>query len=284
MNIEKIIVIVISMILLTGCSGLKVLPESDSVEGKIVVSKHSKKEGWHPYYALYLIKNKKLEMIQNSEMKGDIQSPHWTVDGKRIAFYSDNNWLQEERKKTKGIYIIDHDGNNLNYIKNGFIVIFSFLPNGEEMIYYQYSYEKSEQEFYILNINNREVKRLEKEKNIDYEKNSFWPNVDGSRISPDGKKKLWYKEVPDNAGRKTELYITYLDTEKTEIAAKGSKFIENVKGIWSSDSKKIMYLQESIMDWQKIRLYNLETKETIDIIKIKPREITGFDWWTSPTN
>jgi len=247
---------------------VKIMPKINSVEGRIVLaSKPDKKPA-----ALYLVKDKVLCQIPNTEMSGKIAYPHWSPEGDRIAFYAYNG----ENEKTQGIYIIKENGNDLKFIQEGIISSFNFYEG--MFIFNRYTGDARINDYNIMDLLNGKVRKLSEHEIKSLTNSSYW--IDNySKISPNGKKKLWYKISSEQASP-NELYMTDLGTGEITLIAKGSSQVDIQNAVWSSDSKKIMYLRESIFDNQQIKVYNLETRETIVLIKFGSRYIEGFDWWT----
>jgi len=260
-----------------GCAlpYVKIMFKADSVEGKIVLAREPYKKA----AALYIVKDKELCQIPNTEMSGKIESLHWSPEGDRIAFWGYNGNEPEERAKTQGIYVINENGNNLKLSQKGILYPFNFSLDGKQIIYRDYSLKRKKEEFYIFTLDGSGLRRLTDEEVNNQNQTSRWPSHLEVRFSPDGKKKLWYK-ISSEQAPPNELYMTDLGTGEITLIAKGSYQVDIKNAVWSSDSKRIMYLRESIFDNQQIKVYDLEAKETIILMKFGGRYIAGFDWWT----
>ncbi len=270
----------------TVSAGIKVYPEAKTIEGKIVFAYRDMSKTIDAPMSLLILKDGVLEKIPNIDMRGEILFPKYSPSGNVIGFYADKGSTYEEELKNRGIYVINENGNNLQRIVKGPQTVFDFLDTNH-LVYWNYSAEKRQDEYLMVDVIEKKIGQLTINEIEENYHPSRWPIWDASetKYSPDGTKKVWYKEVRKDVF--SDLWMTDLKTgvEMLLLEERGGSYYSDP--VWSSDSKKIMILRryafaEYFFSKMEIILYDIETKETVRLLKAPEDSIKGFDWWTLP--
>ena len=120
---------------------------------------------------------------------GSDDSPAWSTDGRRIAFYS-------SRPEGSGLYVMDADGSNPRYLApaaNCCPPDSAWSPDGKK-IAFESSRKNGKADIYVMNADGTNRRRLTK--HLAHDRYPAW--------SPDGENIVFYSE---RDGRSGEIYV-----------------------------------------------------------------------------